>query len=515
LGHALNPAQPMAATLRLVCINDVYELVNLPRLRTLVLREATTQPAELLLVTLAGDFLAPSLLSSVDRGAGMVDCLNAVPVTHVCFGNHEDDVPFEALKQRVAEFRGCWINSNLGGFPELPTHQVIELSGSIRVGIVGAVSEDSGLYRPGSFGQNPIAPLQDTVCTLGRSLVAREGCACVIALTHQSIDRDRTLAANAGFPLALIVGGHEHDVHIEETSGVWILKAGADAASAVIVDLTWRDGETTPTVSVRLEDVRGYEPDAEVSERVAHHMRSVKALKESVLMRLAPGLHLSSVGTRTQQTSVGTMICSRVRDAMHADVCVLNGGGIRGSRDYTEVFTYGDLETELPFANEVVTLSMPGRVLRNVIESSRARAPTPWAGFLQVDDGVTVEAQRVVSVCGAPIEDQREYRVALLRLLLDGLDGIEALTSFINKNPERVPPPDCGREIKMVMLDTFAIDLWRTLGAFDHVDTNRDGRVCAEELRHAIAMHAREPVPDLLFEALLRTLGRASPAKNT
>ena len=61
---------------------------------------------------LSGDFLAPSLLSGLDHGAGMMDILNRIPVDYCCFGNHESDVPYESLQQRVLEFRGeAWINS--------------------------------------------------------------------------------------------------------------------------------------------------------------------------------------------------------------------------------------------------------------------------------------------------------------------------------------------------------------------------------------------------------------------
>ena len=71
-------------TLRLVCVNDVYSLEHLPRLKSLVREMATVTPADRLITTLAGDFVAPSLLSSLDHGAGMIDCLNAVPITHAC-----------------------------------------------------------------------------------------------------------------------------------------------------------------------------------------------------------------------------------------------------------------------------------------------------------------------------------------------------------------------------------------------------------------------------------------------
>ena len=48
----------------------------------------------------AGDFVAPSLLSSIDHGRGMVDVLNQVGVGVVCFGNHESDVQHESLAVR-------------------------------------------------------------------------------------------------------------------------------------------------------------------------------------------------------------------------------------------------------------------------------------------------------------------------------------------------------------------------------------------------------------------------------
>lgn len=73
------------ARLRIVAINDVYELHNLPKLQTFLSRLSYKPSA----VTLAGDFLSPSTLSSVDGGRGMVATLRATGLTHVSLGNHE------------------------------------------------------------------------------------------------------------------------------------------------------------------------------------------------------------------------------------------------------------------------------------------------------------------------------------------------------------------------------------------------------------------------------------------
>src|SRR5215813_13386214 len=95
----------MPITLRIVAVNDVYSLANLPRLKTLVRHYAETDPAGAMIVTLAGDFLSPSILSSLDAGRGMVDCMNDVGFTHVTLGNHEDDLSSEQLDARLRELR--------------------------------------------------------------------------------------------------------------------------------------------------------------------------------------------------------------------------------------------------------------------------------------------------------------------------------------------------------------------------------------------------------------------------
>ena len=113
--------------LRIVSVNDVYTLENLPRLATLVESRREENPADAFLAILAGDFLAPSMLSSLDFGAGMVDCLNEAGITHVIFGNHEDDIPAAELEKRIAEFRGTWLDTNAHAFGDrLPQTQVIE-----------------------------------------------------------------------------------------------------------------------------------------------------------------------------------------------------------------------------------------------------------------------------------------------------------------------------------------------------------------------------------------------------
>lgn len=503
--------------LRLVCVNDIYALDALPRLRTLVKREATDDPADRLLVTLAGDFLAPSLLSSLDHGRGMVDCLAAVGVTHAIFGNHEDDIAPEELKLRVRELPAVWLNTNVPDFGvPLPTHDVVEVRGpgrSVRVGLLGVVMEDPAIYRRAPFGGCRIEPANRAARREAARLLA-DGCACVLPLTHQPAGLDRELAhLQRDPPFPVIVGGHEHNGVCEQVEGTWLVKALAEAAEAIVVDLEWpveapARGPDLPAVRVRRQPTAGLPDDPEVRAKVDLHMDLVRQIDRATLVRLPPGQALSSVGTRSRQTSLGTMICSRLRDALEAEVCLVNGGGIRASRDYPTRITYGDIRAEMPFDNELVVAHLPGSVVADAIAASRAKAPLESGAFLQVDDLTVVDpvTHQVTSLAGAPFDPARDYRVALIRNFLLGLDHIEPLVAFGRDHPGRVPAPDSGRGIRLVLVDAFALDLWRQLVRFDEADTNGDGALDAQELAAAIALATSESPSALVADLVLQAV---------
>ncbi len=140
-------ASARSNTLTLVAVNDVYGLEHLPKLRTLV----DTVKAEregTVITTLAGDFLSPSVLSSLDRGRGMVQVLNAVGIEYACLGNHEADVGLKALRKRLGEFDATLINSNVPGAVDgAPATAVVDLPGGKRVGLLGLLTSEPGVFR--------------------------------------------------------------------------------------------------------------------------------------------------------------------------------------------------------------------------------------------------------------------------------------------------------------------------------------------------------------------------------
>jgi 2',3'-cyclic-nucleotide 2'-phosphodiesterase (5'-nucleotidase family) len=488
----------MAPRLRILSINDIYTLESLPRLASLF-RAHVLPPPDVTISIVAGDFVGPSLLSSLDAGRGMVDCLNALGITYAILGNHEDDIPTVDLHERIAEFRGQWLSTNVDFDPAMP-HDAIVRVGERSVGLIAVVDDDVTLYRGAPFGGAPMRHALAAALAAAADLRAR-GCATVVAITHQDISRDRELARTHTFPL--VVGGHEHVAILENVDGTWVVKAGANALAAIVSDLAWNADAGEPTVTVTRVASDGYPEDPELRARVDRHMAKVRELADATLVQLAPGELLSSVDTRARQTTMGTLLCARMRDAMGADVAVLNGGAIRANRDYRERFTYGDLEAEVPFDNEVVVVAMPGRDIKAAIAASRAHAPLESGGFLQTDADP------------AMLDDARTYRLALVRNLFAGMDHNAPLIQFAVDHPDAIPPAGSGRDIKHVLAEAFAIELWKKLGGFDQIDIDRDGGVDEAEMMAALSRISTQAPSHVVAHLVMHALDKDGDARVT
>lgn len=489
---------------RIFHINDIYELDQLPLLKAHVHGMGSGSGCRNVVTTVAGDFVAPSLLSSLDQGTGMIACMNQVPVDIVCFGNHEADIPVAALSQRIREFQGAWINSNMRDFGvKLPEYHVVELrdnDDTIRkVIFLGLVL--GKIYRKGAFGgaaETIRYPVEVAIELHDRALAEHPDAECVIPLTHQDLDDDVKLAETGLFPV--ILAGHDHFVHCQQHGACHIIKAGQDACNVCVVDLVWplhsgiREGPKVNYQVVPLKQAKPkkgevvlkpwqpmFPPDTEMIETVAFWQKPAEELKAATLMEFPPlSAPLSSIGTRFHEATMATLIATALRDALEGDAGLINGGAIRGERDYEDgKVTFAHLNVEVPYPSSVIVVSIDGQTLSDAVKVSRRK----WLEQpgeennqgLHMDSSMKVDEQNnVVMVAAEPLIPDHFYHVAIDAHVLR---RNPVFSQYCERHPERIPADDSGQPALPTLVKYFCMMAWRRL-----IDMNEDGCVSEAEI---------------------------------
>jgi 5'-nucleotidase / UDP-sugar diphosphatase len=135
---------------------------------------------------------------------------------------------------------------------------------------------------------------------------------------------------------------------------------------------------------------------------------------------------------RTQESAAGDLIADLMRDAMQADVAVINGGGIRGNAVIPAgPLRRGDVLRILPFANKIVKLEVTGDILREALENGLSQVEKTAGRFPQVSglrlifDPKRPAGSRLVSVSvgGRPLDPQTHYTLATFDFIQSGGDG--------------------------------------------------------------------------------------------
>ena len=98
-------------------INDVYTTVPVNGVgglaRVATLKTSLAAAGRTPFLVLAGDFLSPSVASSVFKGAHMIATLNAAGLDLATLGNHEFDFGDDELITRMHEATFQWVVSNV------------------------------------------------------------------------------------------------------------------------------------------------------------------------------------------------------------------------------------------------------------------------------------------------------------------------------------------------------------------------------------------------------------------
>eukprot|EP00977_Amphora_coffeiformis_P021468 scaffold9369_cov182-Amphora_coffeaeformis.AAC.13 len=522
--------------IRIISISDVYELINFPSLATLAKEHKQdkdgAEPGAFLFF-LAGDFVGPSLLSSLDKAASMVDCMNAVGITHVCFGNHETDIPMSALAKRVQQSNFVWLNTNLQELntklgidtPEYEILTVISRDKTVtkRIALLGLLTDDSSLYRPGSFDNATIEPVISTTDRFVEELQPKVDM--MIPLTHQSIDEDLVFAkAFGGEVFPIILGGHDH-VPIDETvRGSRIYKVGMDGDNAGMIDIRWKgnDPAEIPSVEATLLRTNEYPPDLDVSARVASHKSLLKELDQARLFRVGnwmndrmkqclscESLVFSTVDNRLGPSTGSTALATMLRMGMRCHCAIINAGSVRANKEYANdsFFTWSDLKAEIPFPTHMTACYLPGYVLEATITNSRLSSwktpPIARGGYIHCCCNIAYSnlTRKIESIQDGPFDPDRLYLVALPDQFFTGIDDHVPLLTWAETQESL--KQEAAVPAKLLIVQVFSTLLWLQLGSFADLDQDQDGQITREDISNRCHAIFGPQIADLVVDNVL------------
>jgi len=445
------------APLTVLQINDVYSMTpvdgagGLARVATL--KQRLTPPDHTTLLVLAGDFLSPSVASSVFQGEQMIASLNTAGIDLATLGNHEFDFGRDVLVQRMSEAKWQWIVSDvidartgkpIGGAAPYAIRRI----GNLKVGFLGLCLTTSEISRDKLTGIRLVDPIRAAARYL--PVLKRQGANIIVAITHLAFADDRALVQR--FPeIDLIVGGHEH-YPITVTEGrTLISKAGSDARWVARIDVNRReDGtverfyELVPVTSVLPEEPRTAAVIKSYEDRLGAEL-------DTVVGSSSVALDANDVRLRTGETNIGNLVADLIRNDVGADLSIANAGVIRGNRVYPAgPLTRRTLLEMLPFGNLICEVAVSGRIVLQALNSGVAKLPATAGQFPQVSGlTLTVDSRaapgarvRDVRVNGQPLDLNKIYTVAIPDFVLKGGDDY---TMFAGQRV--LVSPEAGNEM--------------------------------------------------------------------
>lgn len=495
----------------------------------------------------AGDLIGASpLVSAIFHDEPTVEAMNRIGIDFNVVGNHEFDegkaelermhkggchatdrdntckgaavgtpVPFEGAK---FQFLAANVIDNTNGKPIFPAYAVKTFEG-VKVGIVGVVVKGTPtIVTPSGVAGLTFKDEADTINALIPELKA-QGIEAVVAVIHEGAtvsSGTENECKNVAGPLVNIVSRLDDEVDVVlsgHTHGAYncllpnkakrnIPATGASAFGRLLteIDLTL-DATSKEVTAVKANNlivdrsVATVTPNASIKTLVDNYKKLAAPIANRVIGEITANI------TRTTSPAGESAAGDLIADAQllatqptafgEAVVAFMNPGGVRADFTYAGSaagegdgkVTYGESFTVQPFGNSLVTMTLTGQQIYDLLEQQWgatqpfARILLPSSGFAYQHtfdtDAAKFAAQKgkkfvcdgSVTLNGTPIDKTTSYRVTVNSFLADGGDNftvlaagtnrlggaqdLDALEAWFKAQPGPVAPPAINRITKV------------------------------------------------------------------
>jgi 5'-nucleotidase len=456
------PASAETVPIQLLGLNDLHGNLEPPQqeggaplggvawLAAHLRRERAANPRGTVVVH-AGDVVGGSPLeSSWFHDEPTIEALNLMGFDVGTIGNHELDEgrgemlrlihgghradglqDAQGLDTSGAMFGGAaepYVSANVvpvSGPPLFHPYVVVRRRG-VRVGVIGVTTtETPALVDHDAVAGLRFLDLSDSVNRAVRAL-QRRGVHAIVVLAHAGGAEIRREAAQMSPDVDVVFAGHTHERMDERVGSRIVIEGGryGNDLSRVRLRVRRRDGQVVSASAAILPVDHRIAPDPTLARLVAARRVAVAPIADRVVAFAAGATTRSQAPTG--ESALGELVARAERLAAGADVGIINQGALRADLPSGPI-TYGQAFAVLPWGEPVVSVTLSGADLRAALAQHLAHAddqPLQFNGMTWVADGT---AAADVLVNGEPLDDARDYRVALTARLAEGADHFSAL----------------------------------------------------------------------------------------
>jgi 5'-nucleotidase len=418
-----------------------------------------------------GDLYGASpLLSALFHDEPTVEAFNLMGLVYNITGNHEFDEGVAEL-QRMQEggcnpVDGCqdgtpyygaefkYLAANViqtkNGHTLFSAYKVRSFAGA-KVAFIGvALDSTAGIVTAegtaGVYFEDEATVINATVADL-----KQDGIKAIVVMVHDGINAcsNPSLLNKFDPEIDVFITGHSHSTYACVVNNRTVSQAGSSGNYLTDINLTI-DRNTDDVIAESVANIRivkaNVTPDPDVSALIARY----KALSDPLANRVI-GSITADITTSGTESALGDVISDAMLEATApqaaggAVVSFMNPGGIRTNLLYNQIsggeapgeVTYGEAFAVQPFSNNMVTMTMTGDQIKNLLESQYGSG----CAKLQVSNGFSYTVHTTaplgsriseIKINGVAIDPAASYRVSTNNFLAGGGDGCAIFTQGTN-----------------------------------------------------------------------------------
>lgn len=426
----------------------------------------------------AGDLIGASpFLSAMFHDEPTIESLSMMGLEVASVGNHEFDEGMDELRRM--QMGGCHPTEKCRGphpFPGAKFHYLAastfeKASGktvfppyeirqfeSIQVAFIGLTLKGTpNIISPASAAGLEFRDEAETVNALIPELKAR-GVEAIVVLIHEGgvPTGDYNECPGISGPIVdivkkfdravdVVISGHTHQAYVCDIDGRLVTSGDKYGTLVTAIDLKL-DPKTRDVISAKAENtiVRSQTLAKDASQTAL--IEAYDRLAAPIANRPAGSVTetLSRVPNQAGESALGDIIADAQLAATSspekggAVIAFTNPGGVRTdiARREDGAVTYADLFSSQPFRNQLITLTLTGKQIKDALEQQwldpkRPRILQVSKGFAYAWDAGKGDGERIIAekmtLNGAPIDPAATYRVTVNNFLSLGGDGFTVL----------------------------------------------------------------------------------------